>query len=120
AEAAPPREAAGTGGSRPAAGSEPAEAAPARDAAPAAPAAQPAPPEAAPAPRPSVGAGEREERVVPMTPIRRRIAERLVQARAEAALLTTFNQVDMSAVAEIRERYGKSFQERHGVRLGLM
>ncbi len=63
---------------------------------------------------------ERKERRVPMTPLRRRIAERLVQAQRTAAILTTFNEVDMSAVLELRARYRDSFQKRHGIGLGLM
>lgn len=62
----------------------------------------------------------REEEVVPMTPIRRRIAERLVQAKTEAALLTTFNEVDMSPVQALRAQYQKDFQEKYKVKLGLM
>ncbi len=66
------------------------------------------------------GPGSREERSVPMTPLRRRVAERLVQAQSEAALLTTFNEVDMSEVIELRTRYKEAFEKRHGVRLGFM
>jgi 2-oxoglutarate dehydrogenase E2 component (dihydrolipoamide succinyltransferase) len=55
-----------------------------------------------------------------MTPIRRRIAERLVEAQKSAALLTTFNQADMSAVMAIRKEYRETFQARHQVKLGLM
>src|SRR6516162_1279750 len=62
----------------------------------------------------------REEQVVPMTPIRRRIAERLVEAQRNAALLTTFNEVDMSAVIAIRKRFQESFQKQYGVKLGFM
>jgi 2-oxoglutarate dehydrogenase E2 component (dihydrolipoamide succinyltransferase) len=57
---------------------------------------------------------------VPMTPVRRRIAERLVWAQQEAALLTTFNEVDMTAVKELRDKHGEAFAERHRVRLGFM
>jgi len=56
----------------------------------------------------------------PMTPIRRRIAERLLRARQTTAMLTTFNDVDMSAVIELRQRYKESFQKKHGVSLGFM
>ncbi len=63
---------------------------------------------------------ERKERRVPMTPLRRRIAERLVQAQRTAAILTTFNEVDMGALLELRARYRDSFQKRHGIGLGLM
>jgi 2-oxoglutarate dehydrogenase E2 component (dihydrolipoamide succinyltransferase) len=62
---------------------------------------------------------EREE-LVPMTPLRRRIAERLVQAQQTAALLTTFNEIDMSRIGELRQQHGQSFQEKHNVKLGLM
>jgi 2-oxoglutarate dehydrogenase E2 component (dihydrolipoamide succinyltransferase) len=54
-----------------------------------------------------------------MTAIRRRIAERLVQAQQNAALLTTFNEIDMSAVAGLRRTHQERFRERHGVKLGL-
>lgn len=86
---------------------------------------EPAPPAAAPpaapapAPRPAA-AGGREEEVVPMTPLRKVIARNLVNAQQAAALLTTFNEVDMSAVIELRKRYRDGFQERHGVKLGFM
>lgn len=80
----------------------------------------PAPPAAtAPSPRPAADGG-REEEVVPMTPLRKIIARNLVSAQQAAALLTTFNEVDMSAVIELRKRYRDSFQERHGVKLGFM
>jgi 2-oxoglutarate dehydrogenase E2 component (dihydrolipoamide succinyltransferase) len=61
-----------------------------------------------------------EERAVPMSRIRQRIAERLVQAQQTAAILTTFNEVDMSAVNDLRTRFKESFEQRHGVRLSLM
>jgi 2-oxoglutarate dehydrogenase E2 component (dihydrolipoamide succinyltransferase) len=56
----------------------------------------------------------------PMTPIRRRIAERLLKARQNTAMLTTFNDVDMSAVIELRKRYKEPFQKKYGVSLGFM
>lgn len=59
-------------------------------------------------------------RRVPMTTIRKRIAERLVQAQHTAAILTTFNEVDMSAVMALRDRYKDKFKEKHGVSLGFM
>jgi len=83
-----------------------------------APAAAPAPAPAAPA-TPPAKAGEDEE-VVPMTPLRRRIADRLVQAQHTAAILTTFNEIDMSAVMALRTRYKDRFAQRHGVGLGFM
>jgi len=77
---------------------------------------------AAPAAGPqAVAWGEHEdERAVPMSRIRQRIAERLVSAQHTAAILTTFNEVDMSAVMELRGRYRESFEKRHGVRLSYM
>ena len=65
-------------------------------------------------------AGQRAERRVRMTRLRARIAERLVEAQHTAAMLTTFNEVDMSAVMAARSRYGELFQRRHGVKLGFM
>jgi 2-oxoglutarate dehydrogenase E2 component (dihydrolipoamide succinyltransferase) len=67
-----------------------------------------------------VGAGNRTEEVVPMSPVRRRIAARLLDATQNAALLTTFNEVDMTAVKELRGTLGESFEKRYGVRLGFM
>ncbi len=64
--------------------------------------------------------GNRAEDRVPMTPIRRRIAMRLVEAQKNAALLTTFNEIDMSAVKQLRAQYGEAFERRHKVRLGFM
>ena len=63
--------------------------------------------------------GEDEERVA-MSPMRRRIAQRLVEAQQTAALLTTFNEIDMSAVMDLRNRYKESFQKKFGVKLGFM
>lgn len=63
--------------------------------------------------------GELEE-VVPMSLIRRRIAERLVEAQQTAALLTTFNEVDMSAVMQLRSEFKDAFQQQYGVKLGFM
>jgi 2-oxoglutarate dehydrogenase E2 component (dihydrolipoamide succinyltransferase) len=65
-------------------------------------------------------AGGREERLQLISPIRRRIAERLVEAQQQAALLTTFNEVDMHAVMELRKKFKDLFQERYGVKLGFM
>jgi 2-oxoglutarate dehydrogenase E2 component (dihydrolipoamide succinyltransferase) len=76
----------------------------------------PAAPQAAKAPR---NLGEREERV-PMSRLRRRIAERLKEAQNTAAMLTTFNEVDMSAVMAARKDYRELFEKKHGVRLGFM
>jgi 2-oxoglutarate dehydrogenase E2 component (dihydrolipoamide succinyltransferase) len=83
-------------------------------------AAAPADPAApAPAKAPPAVAGERE-RVVPMSPLRRTVARRLVEAQATAAILTTFNEVDMTQVLSLRERHGPAFLEKHGVKLGFM
>jgi 2-oxoglutarate dehydrogenase E2 component (dihydrolipoamide succinyltransferase) len=60
------------------------------------------------------------ERVVPMSPIRRRIAQRLVEAHANAALVTTFNEIDMSVVMALRKKYRDAFQQQYGVKLGFM
>jgi 2-oxoglutarate dehydrogenase E2 component (dihydrolipoamide succinyltransferase) len=86
---------------------------------------KPSAPAAVPA-RPAVAAplvpaaGGREERYQLISPIRQRIAERLVAAQHEAALLTTFNEVDMSAVMALRAKFKDLFQERYGVKLGFM
>jgi 2-oxoglutarate dehydrogenase E2 component (dihydrolipoamide succinyltransferase) len=74
------------------------------------------PPRPAPPPREP---GEREERVR-MSRLRQRIAERLKEAQDTAAILTTFNDVDMSAVMDLRSRYKDGFEKKHGVRLGFM
>ncbi len=83
-------------------------------------------PEPAPAPSPprlgregSRPRQEREERVK-MTPLRLRVAERLLSAQANAAILTTFNEVDMSSVMELRKQYQERFQAKYGVKLGMM
>jgi 2-oxoglutarate dehydrogenase E2 component (dihydrolipoamide succinyltransferase) len=67
-----------------------------------------------------VGQDERLERRVPMTRLRSRIAERLVQSQHEAAILTTFNEVNMKPVMSLRSRYKEAFEKRFGVRLGFM
>jgi 2-oxoglutarate dehydrogenase E2 component (dihydrolipoamide succinyltransferase) len=66
------------------------------------------------------GGGYREEEVVPMTLLRKRIAERLVHAQQTAALLTTFNEIDMSAVMALRREHQEAFQQRYGIKLGFM
>jgi 2-oxoglutarate dehydrogenase E2 component (dihydrolipoamide succinyltransferase) len=71
-------------------------------------------------PRPRPAGGTREETVTPMSPIRRRIAERLVQSQQVAALLTTFNEIDMSSVKAMRARHQEAFTARYGVKLGFM
>ena len=70
-------------------------------------------------PAPVAVAGRTEQRV-PMTRLRTRIAQRLVEAQATQALLTTFNEVDMYALNELRGRYKDAFEKKHGVRLGFM
>ncbi len=72
-----------------------------------------------PQPQPSGGLARTEQRVA-MTRLRARIAERLVQAQQTAAMLTTFNECDMSAVMALRQRYQEQFQARHGIKLGFM
>ncbi|MBK1640723.1 dihydrolipoyllysine-residue succinyltransferase [Chromatium okenii] len=66
------------------------------------------------------GEADRSEQRVPMTRLRARIAERLVAAQQQAALLTTFNEVNLRAVMTLRERYKTQFEARHGARLGFM
>ena len=83
------------------------------------PAAAPQPVAAAPRPVIDGGAGRHEERVR-MTRLRQTIASRLKEAQNSAAILTTFNDVDMSAVMEARTRYKDLFEKKHGVRLGFM
>jgi len=87
-------------------------------AAPAAPAAQQ--PTAAKLPSPPAIKGERRDDVVPMTPLRRRIAERLLAAKQNTAMLTTFNEADMGMVMELRKEYGEAFQKKYGLKLGFM
>ncbi len=75
----------------------------------------------APAPAVDLDAlGERPEQRVPMSRLRARIAERLVQSQATAAILTTFNEANMQPVIEIRSRYKDKFEKEHGVKLGFM
>ncbi len=87
--------------------------------APAAPAAKPA--AAAPAAAVALGEGDRVEKRVPMTRLRARIAERLVDAQSSMAMLTTFNEVNMKPVMDLRSKYKDLFEKKHnGVRLGFM
>jgi 2-oxoglutarate dehydrogenase E2 component (dihydrolipoamide succinyltransferase) len=84
-------------------------------------AAAPAPTQArAPAIPVQLPAGERAEQRVPMSRLRQRIAERLVQSQSTAAILTTFNEVNMAPVIELRNRYKDKFEKEHGVKLGFM
>jgi 2-oxoglutarate dehydrogenase E2 component (dihydrolipoamide succinyltransferase) len=64
--------------------------------------------------------GDRPEQRVPMSRLRQRVAERLVQSQSTAAILTTFNEVNMQPVIELRNRYKDRFEKEHGVKLGFM
>src|SRR5690606_27672504 len=81
----------------------------------------------APAPTPTASAGaidfpseDRPQRRVPMTRLRARIAERLVEVQHTAAILTTFNEVNMQPVIQLRQHYRERFEQEHGVKLGFM
>jgi 2-oxoglutarate dehydrogenase E2 component (dihydrolipoamide succinyltransferase) len=94
----------------------------AKDAAPP-PAAKTPPPAGSPAKIPAgtpAARGSRADQRVPMTRLRARIAERLVQAQATQALLTSFNEVDLKAVNELRNRYKEQFEKQYGAKLGYM
>ena len=84
-----------------------------------APPAVPAPPVQTRAPKPAAP-GARSEQRVAMTRLRARIAQRLLEAQASQALLTTFNEVDLTATQELRARYKERFEKVHGVKLGFM
>ncbi|MBF7072678.1 2-oxoglutarate dehydrogenase complex dihydrolipoyllysine-residue succinyltransferase [Glaciecola sp. MH2013] len=84
-----------------------------------APAAAPAA-KSASAETPSVAAGERTEKRVPMTRLRKTIANRLLEAKNSTAMLTTFNEVNMKPIMDLRKQYQESFEKRHGIRLGFM
>ena len=75
-------------------------------------------PAAAPAAQPALGA--RGEKRVPMTRLRKRVAERLLEAKNSTAMLTTFNEVNMKPIMDLRKQYGDAFEKRHGIRLGFM
>ncbi|HEY1992381.1 MAG TPA: 2-oxoglutarate dehydrogenase complex dihydrolipoyllysine-residue succinyltransferase [Gammaproteobacteria bacterium] len=77
-------------------------------------------PAAAPAARAAARSGAREDRRVPMTRMRARIAERLTQSQTNTVMLTSFNEVDLSAVIALRTRYKDKFEKEHGVKLGFM
>src|SRR6185369_3274600 len=81
---------------------------------------EPAPPPAIVDVPPARGVDSARERVVPMSPLRKTVARRLVEAQHNAAILTTFNEVDMSNVLALRERYQERFVKAHGVKLGFM
>ncbi|NND59193.1 MAG: 2-oxoglutarate dehydrogenase complex dihydrolipoyllysine-residue succinyltransferase [Gammaproteobacteria bacterium] len=72
------------------------------------------------APQPAPASGERNERRVPMTRLRSRIAERLVDAQQTAAMLTSFNEVDLTEVKKLRASYRDDFEKKHGTKLGFM
>jgi 2-oxoglutarate dehydrogenase E2 component (dihydrolipoamide succinyltransferase) len=114
AAAAKPAAAAASAPAAPKPAAAPAKVAPEAKKAEAAPAAKPAP-----APRPAPAPGERQTRRK-MSPLRQRIAERLVSAQHEAAMLTTFNEADLSAVMGLRARYQEDFVKKNGVKLGFM
>jgi 2-oxoglutarate dehydrogenase E2 component (dihydrolipoamide succinyltransferase) len=104
-------------------GKKPADTAPASPntgTAPAQPAPPPAPAARVTVARPSAPSGTRAEQRVPMTRLRARIAQRLVEAQSTQALLTTFNEVDLTAAQELRARYKERFEKEHGVKLGFM
>ncbi len=77
-------------------------------------------PRPAPAPAAPIIPDERGEEIVPMSPMRRKIAERLVESQQTMALLTTFNEVDMSAVMNLRKQYQDQFVKKYGIKLGFM
>ena len=79
-----------------------------------------APAKAAAEPVSQAGLPHRSEKRVPMTRLRKRVAERLLEAKNNTAMLTTFNEVSMKPVMDMRKQYGESFEKRHGVRLGFM
>ncbi|HCT5878566.1 2-oxoglutarate dehydrogenase complex dihydrolipoyllysine-residue succinyltransferase [Morganella morganii] len=78
------------------------------------------PAKAAAEPVSQAGLPHRSEKRVPMTRLRKRVAERLLEAKNNTAMLTTFNEVSMKPVMDMRKQYGESFEKRHGVRLGFM
>ncbi|SES86693.1 2-oxoglutarate dehydrogenase complex dihydrolipoyllysine-residue succinyltransferase [Thalassotalea agarivorans] len=84
------------------------------------PAAAPAKPSPAPAAQASAVLGERTQKRVPMTRLRKTIANRLLEAKNSTAMLTTFNEVNMKPIMDLRKQYKDVFEDRHGVRLGFM
>ncbi|HZV93656.1 MAG TPA: dihydrolipoyllysine-residue succinyltransferase, partial [Caldimonas sp.] len=70
--------------------------------------------------RPAASLGDRPEQRVPMSRLRARIAERLLQSQSTSAILTTFNEVNMAPVIEMRKRFQEKFEKEHGVRIGFM
>jgi 2-oxoglutarate dehydrogenase E2 component (dihydrolipoamide succinyltransferase) len=100
------------GGAKPAAAAAPAVKVPASPAV-----AKPLPPVAAPVMQ---NLGDRPEQRVPMSRLRARVAERLLQSQATNAILTTFNEVNMAPVMEMRKRFQEKFEKEHGVKIGFM
>ncbi|OEE58859.1 dihydrolipoamide succinyltransferase [Enterovibrio norvegicus FF-33] len=82
--------------------------------------AKPAPAAPAQAKEETPALGHRSEKRVPMTRLRKRVAERLLEAKNSTAMLTTFNEVNMKPIMDIRKQYKDVFEERHGIRLGFM
>ncbi|HBY6028205.1 TPA: 2-oxoglutarate dehydrogenase complex dihydrolipoyllysine-residue succinyltransferase [Klebsiella pneumoniae] len=80
----------------------------------------PAPAEAKAPAAPAPQLGHRSEKRVPMTRLRKRVAERLLEAKNSTAMLTTFNEVNMKPIMDLRKQYGEAFEKRHGIRLGFM
>lgn len=74
----------------------------------------------APAASPAPALAGRSEKRVPMTRLRKRVAERLLEAKNSTAMLTTFNEVNMQPIMNLRKQYGEAFEKRHGIRLGFM
>jgi 2-oxoglutarate dehydrogenase E2 component (dihydrolipoamide succinyltransferase) len=69
---------------------------------------------------PAIALGERTEKRVPMTRLRKTIATRLLEAKNSTAMLTTFNEINMKPIMDLRKQYQESFEKRHGIRLGFM
>jgi len=69
---------------------------------------------------PQAAVANRSEKRVPMTRLRKRVAERLLEAKNSTAMLTTFNEINMKPIMDLRKQYGDAFEKRHGVRLGFM
>ncbi|ANE76592.1 2-oxoglutarate dehydrogenase complex dihydrolipoyllysine-residue succinyltransferase [Dickeya solani] len=69
---------------------------------------------------PAPALGGRSEKRVPMTRLRKRVAERLLEAKNSTAMLTTFNEINMKPIMDLRKQYGEAFEKRHGIRLGFM
>ena len=74
----------------------------------------------APVSAPAPQLAGRTEKRVPMTRLRKRVAERLLEAKNSPAMLTTFNEVNMKPIMDLRKQYGEAFEKRHGIRLGFM